>query len=114
MCRAEDIARFFKDRGCLKSWRRWDIINLVQSAAQQHTLVYTLRDQQLDSAVVGEFRGNKELYIVAIASRTLGGFKRLVFRFTCIFPGYTLTAHRGDKFVKYNTEKLCKKILNLK
>lgn len=112
--KVSDIVKFVlknrKDKVC-KDWTPYQLVYSIDAAVNNKTLSYTLDNKGNLTGIVWGTPDwiKKQLYIDCILTTTESSLKDLLKHFIMIYEGWTLTAHRGDRFVVYNTEKLRKK-----
>lgn len=108
-----DVVKFVmanRQNKVCKEWSPYEITSSAARALKNKTLAYTTNNiGNLDGIVWGyPDYVKKELYIECILSTSKKVLPELMKYFLIIYDGWTLTAHRKGKFVKYSTKKLQK------
>ena len=92
------------------------IASSISRAADDQTLLYACNQNGEIVGVVTAFcdEKNKKMHVHDILTKERWVLKAFVAEFKARWPEYTLTANRCGRFVTYQTEKLCSKLLTLK
>lgn len=109
-----DIVKFvMKNRTnkVCKDWSSYQLVYSIDAALTNKTLSYTLDNYgNLDGVVWGTPNWEKkQLYIDCILTTTEKGLKDLMKHFLNVYEGWTLVAHRRNRYVTYNTNQLRRK-----
>ena len=93
-----------------KGWSPYQITQDIGAALQHNTFAYTVDDCGHLTGVVWGVPDYKKriLYISIILVTSKESFSVLMKYFLKVYDGWTLSAHRRDRFVVYNTVKLQK------
>lgn len=119
MTKGQDILDFIlaNRRGkAFKGFSTMDIMSTIMDAAQLDGLGMIERENGKLSAIAIGFpyvkcSGEKFLHIHSILTTQKGDLQNLLLLFLKRFPGFTITARRKGKFVKYNnTPRLINKL----
>ena len=98
-----------KNKVC-KDWTPFQITHSISMALENRTLAYTTDTHgNLNGIVWGKPDFEKKvLHIETILATCKSTLPKLMRHFLDIYDGWTLTADRRGKFVKYSTERLRK------